>query len=72
MTTADMKFWTINIENAASEVSALCGDEVVLDVLKKRNADSILDLAPCYYSEVFDDLDYISNEARRDEYAINP
>ena len=58
------KDWIINLENAATEVATLCGKETVQHVLQKYNARSIEDLSPCYYSEVFDELDFMANDAR--------
>ena len=56
--------WIINLENAAAEVSALLGNETVQHVLQKYDARSIEDLNPCYYSEAFDELDFMANDAR--------
>ena len=58
------KDWIINLENAAAEVSTLLGKETVLHVLQKYDARSIEDLNPCHYSEVFDELDFMANDAR--------
>ena len=58
------KDWIINLENAAAEVSTLLGRETVQHVLQKYDARSIEDLSPCYYSEVFDELDFITTDAR--------
>ena len=58
------KDWIINLENAAAEVSTLLGTETVQHVLQKYDARSIEDLSPCYYSEVFDELDFITTDAR--------
>ena len=61
-----MKFskrdWIINIENAASRVAAEYGKAVVDSVFRRYGAHSINDLASCYYSEVFADLEQISND----------
>ena len=58
------KDWIINLENAAAEVSTLLGKETVQHVLQKYDAKSIDDLSPCYFSEVFDELDFMANDAR--------
>ncbi len=58
------KDWIINLENAAAEVSTLLGKETVQHVLQKYGARSFEDLNPCYYSEVFDELDFMANDAR--------
>lgn len=54
----------INLENAAAEVAALLGQETVRHMLLKYGAGSIEDLSPCYYSEAFDELDFMANDAR--------
>lgn len=58
------KDWIINIENAAAEVSRLLGMETVRQVLRKHGARTIEDLCPAYYSKVFDELDFMANDAR--------
>ena len=58
------KDWIINLENAAAEVSTLLGKETVQHVLQKYGARSIEDLSPCHYSEAFDELDFMANDAR--------
>ena len=58
------KDWIINLENVAADVATLLGKETVQHVLQKYGAKSIDDLSPCYYSEVFDELDFIANDAR--------
>ena len=58
------KDWIINLENAAADVAALLGKETVQHILQKYDAKSIDDLSPCYYSEVFDELDFMANDAR--------
>lgn len=54
--------WIINIENAASRVAAEYGKAVVDSVFRRYGAHSLGDLASCYYSEVFADLDQIAND----------
>ena len=62
-----MKFekgkWLCNIHNAAAEVAALLGEETVRHVLQKYGARSIEGLSAVYYSEVFDELDFMANDA---------
>lgn len=58
------KDWIINLENAATEVTTLLGKETVRHILQKYGARSIEDLSPCHYSEVFDELDFMANDAR--------
>lgn len=54
--------WSINIENAASRVAAEYGKAVVVSVFRRYGAHSLNDLASCYYSEVFADLEQIAND----------
>ena len=49
--------WIINIENAASRVAAEYGKAVVDSVFRRYGAHSLSNLASCYYSEVFADLE---------------
>ena len=58
------KDWIMNLENAAAEVAAFLGKETVQHVLQKYSARSIEDLSPYYYSEAFDELNFIANDAR--------
>ena len=57
------KDWIINLENAAADVATLLGKETVQHILQKYNAKSINDLSPCYYSEVFDEFDFMTSDA---------
>ena len=54
--------WIINIENAASRVATEYGRAVVDSMFRRYGAHSIDDLASCYYSEVFADLEQIAND----------
>lgn len=54
--------WIINVENAASRVAAEYGKTVVDSVFRRYGAHSIRNLASCYYSEVFADLEQIAND----------
>lgn len=54
--------WIINVENAASRVAAEYGKAVVDSVFRRYGAHSIRNLASCYYSEVFADLEQIAND----------
>lgn len=54
--------WIINIENAASRVAAEYGKAVVDSVFRRYGAHGVCDLASCYYSEVFADLEQIAND----------
>ena len=54
--------WIINIEIAASRVVAEYGTAVVDSAFRRYGAHSLSDLASCYYSEVFADLEQITND----------
>lgn len=54
--------WIINIENAASRVAAEYGKAVVDSVFRRYGTHSLSNLASCYYSEVFADLEQIAND----------
>ena len=56
--------WIINLENASAEVAVLFGKETLQLILQKYEAGTIEDLSPAYYSEVFDELDFMANDAR--------
>ena len=63
MTNFEKENWICNIENAAADVAALLGKETVRHVLRKYGASSIENLAPQYFGEVFDELDFMANDA---------
>ena len=54
--------WLTNIENAADAVVAEYGSEVAKSVFQRYDAHGIHNLSPCYYSEVFADLELIAND----------
>ena len=54
--------WVINIENAASRVAAEYGQAVVASVFRRHDAHGLEDLSPCYYGEVFSELEQIAND----------
>ena len=64
MTKSEKENWLCNIQNAAAEVAALLGDITVQHVLQIYGARSIEGLNPAYYSEVFDELDFMAADAR--------
>ena len=49
--------WLTNIENAADAVAAEYGSVVAKSVFQRYGARGTYDLSPCYYSEVFADLE---------------
>lgn len=62
MTKSEKRMWLTNIENAADAVVAEYGSEVAKSVFRHYDAHGIHDLSPCYYSEVFADLELIAND----------
>lgn len=64
MSIKDKESWIINIQYAADEVASQLGYETVKHILRKYGASSIEDLSPSYYTEVFDELDFIANDLR--------
>lgn len=62
MTTAEKTMWEVNIENISSCICSIFGSEVALSVFQRYGANGFSDLNPCYYSEVFADLEQIAND----------
>ena len=62
MTKPEKEMWRINIENAAATVAEQYGNEVVESVFRRYDAQGLYDLSPCYFSEVFGDLELIAND----------
>lgn len=62
MTRNEIEMWETNIENAVSRVAAEYGSAVVNSVFSRYDATGLHNLAPCYYSEVFADLEQIAND----------
>lgn len=62
MTENKKEMWTINIETAASRVAAEYGSAVVNSVFARYDATGLHNLASCYFSEVFADLEQIAND----------
>ena len=62
MSENEIEMWTINTETAASRVAAEYGSAVVNSVFARYDATGLHNLASCYYSEVFADLEQILND----------
>lgn len=62
MKKAEKEMWRINIENAAAAVAEQYGNETVESVFRRYDAHGLYDLSPCYYSEVFSDLEQIASD----------
>jgi len=60
MTKSEKQNWIMNLEEVATQVKELSGSATVDFVLSKYNAQSIYQLSPCDYSEVFSELYGIS------------
>ena len=60
MNDSEQMMWETNIENAASRVAAEYDSAVVNSVFARY--DELHNLASCYYSEVFADLEQIAND----------
>lgn len=56
------EMWIANIEAVAETVAAEYGSAVVNSVFARYDATGLHNLASCYYSEVFADLDQIAND----------
>ena len=62
MTKSEKRMWLTIIENAADAVAAEYGYVVAKSVFQRYGARGTYDLSPCYYSEVFADLELIAND----------
>lgn len=62
MNKKEQRNWIINIENCAAEVSEKYGSVTVKSVFHRYGAHDLHDLNPCYYSEVFADLEQMRND----------
>lgn len=62
MTKSEKRMWLTNIENAADAVTVEYGSVVAKSVFQRYGARGTYDLSPCYYSEVFADLELIAND----------
>ena len=65
MKSSERLMWETNIETAASAVAAEYGQKVVDSVFCRYDAHSLEDLSPCYYGEVFSDLEQIANDNKK-------
>ena len=54
--------WLTNIKSAADAVATKYGSEVAKSVFQRYDAHGTFDLIPCYYSEIFADLELIAND----------
>jgi hypothetical protein len=62
MSRNEIEMWQTNIENAAARVASEYGSAVVNSVFARYDATGLHNLASCYYSEVFADLEQIAND----------
>lgn len=56
------EMWRINIENAVDAVCETYGADVTRSVFQRYDATNFNDLSPCYYVEVFCDLELIASD----------
>lgn len=61
MSRNELEMWRINIENVASAVASEYGSSAVESVFARYDAHGLYDLASCYFSEVFADLEMMVN-----------
>lgn len=59
---SERMMWETNIENGDSRVAAKYSSAVVNSVFARYDATGLHNLASCYYSEVFADLEQIAND----------
>lgn len=62
MSRDEKEMWRINIENAVDEVCGTYDADVAKSVFQRYDATNFDDLSPCYYTEVFGDLELIAND----------
>ena len=62
MSRNELEMWRINIENTASAVASEYGSSAVESVFARYDAHNLSDLASCYFSEVFADLEMMAND----------
>lgn len=62
MKSREIQMWAINIENAACAVADEYGLSMVDSVFERYGAHGFYDLSPCYFSELFADLEMLANE----------
>ena len=62
MQTKEKSMWITNIETAAKTVAVDIGIDTVNAVFRKCDAHNLDDLSLCYYCNIFDELDFITND----------
>lgn len=62
MSRNEHEMWEINIDDAASRVAAEYDSSAVSSVFVRYDAHGFHDLSSCYYSEVFADLEMMTND----------
>ena len=58
----EIEMWLTNIENAVDAVTAEYGSSAVNSVFARYDAHGFHDLSPCYFSEVFADLEMMADD----------
>ena len=62
MTRNEQNNWQINIETLAARAAKVHNPSLVRFIFKKYDADGFHDLSPCYFSEVFSELEMLNND----------
>lgn len=62
MSRNEREMWRINIENTVDAVCGIYGTDAAKSVFHRYDATNFDDLNPCYYAEVFGDLELIAND----------
>lgn len=55
--------WIVNLENAASRAAEVLGNDAVMFAFRRYDAHSMYDLNPCYYNEVFANLEIMAKDS---------
>lgn len=58
----DVKYWQMNIDDAAERAYESYGSEAVEGVFWRYGARDFYELDPCDYAEVFSELELIAND----------
>lgn len=58
--------WMVNLESAAAAVAMSYGHTEVKSILAKYGATTFDNLSPCYYSEIFGELEDRAKDADED------
>lgn len=62
MTKSEKRMWLTNIKNAVEAVATEYASEVANSMFQRYGTHVAYNLSPCYYTEVFADLELIAND----------